>query len=548
MLKLCLAVPLALAAHVGLPTVAHAAPCTPFQLGEIKEPARSSDAEVAVTCDVTLASTDRITKRLILQGPAASNLVIDCNGATLDGGKGTINENRDMIEVRSRRTTDANGAVIWERVEDVQISQCNVIGAVRVWGMGKNGEAADVRASSRLAGHVGRVRAAAPRRITFENMTITALGRTPFYLSPGVSYVTLRDSEITGESTSVGVYLDTESYANELRNNYFHVTNRQEYVGGIYVRKREELAIDNSTYNKIINNYFSTLEGGGIYAYRNCGEGGTVRHGTPSHNHIINNTFYYNLYDGDNAAIHLGSRGDDFWRIYCDDDDGFPWGSSVDNRSFARYNVVMQNQIVKRSVADTIKTGDSSNSPNYIDYNQTVTSEISRGAGCYVSNGYKNFIRDGETIDVFKNSAGVPVCSTMGYECVDGELEPRAVSGCVVERAVFDCQVSGNNAGCSRYASCPNSRRIVGAVGACNLELAGSVTDSLLATVAVGVLKVLRPSDDVSSGRCWLGSTSLSSGSTKLATPFGALGTNVGCDEHDGNGGDCHIRGALYCR
>jgi hypothetical protein len=548
MFKPLVVVPLALLAHAGWTSFAHAAPCTAFELAEIKEPARSIDPEVKVRCDLTLASTDRITKRLILEGPSSSNLTIDCNGALLDGGSGTINENRDMIEVRSRKTTDANGNPIWEPVADVRIAQCNINGAVRIWGMGKNGEATDVRTSSRLSGHVARVRAAAPRRITFEQMTITALGRTPFYISPGVQYVTLQDSEVTGESTSVGVYLDTESMGNEIRNNYLHVTNRQEYIGGLYVRKREELAIDNSTYNKIINNYISSLEGGGIYLYRNCGEGGTVRHGTPSHNQIINNTFYYNVYGGDNPSIHVGSRGDDYWRIYCDDDEGFPWGSSVDNRSFARYNVVMQNQIFKRSVSDMIKQGDSSNSPNYIQYNQTVTAEIDRRAGCYVANGYKNFILDGERIDVFKTSGGVPVCSSLGYECNDGELEPYTTSGCTVERTVFDCQVSGNNAGCSRTASCPAGRRIVAAVGACNLEASGSVTDTLLGGVDVGFLSVLRASDDVSSGRCWIGSTSIRSGSTQIATPFGASSTSVGCDEHDENGGDCHIRGALYCR
>jgi hypothetical protein len=547
MLKILIAVPCGALVHVGTQAVAQAQNCTAAKVAEVLAPATASADTVAIDCDLTLDSAAVVTKRLILKGEAASGVTVDCNGAMLNGGARTINANTDMIEVRSRRYTDANGLPAWERLEDVMIKNCHVIGAVRIWGMGKNGEAEDVRESSHQAGHVARVQANAPRRITFDNMTITALGRTPFYVSPGVTYVTLTNSEITGESTSVGVYLDTESYGNEIRNNYLHVTSLQEYVGGIYRRKREELAIDNSSYNKIINNYFSTLEGGGIYIYRNCGEGGTVRHGTPRSNQIINNTFYYNHYEGDNPAIHIGSRGDDWWRFYCDDDDGYPWGSSVDDRSFAQYNVVMQNQIFKRSVSDMIKEGDSSNRPNYFDYNETVTSEQIRFAGCYVPSGYKNFILHGETIDVFKSQTGVPMCTSYSYTCNDGNLEFSSTSTCDVDRVTFDCQVSGDNNGCNRIVSCPSGRRIVGAVAACNLEY-GSVTDSDLSAVAVGFIQVLRASDNVSNGRCYLGGTSLHSGQEEIQYVQGHSAVSMGCDEHDINGGDCHIQAALYCR
>ena len=99
------------------------------------------------------------------------------------------------------------------------------------------------------------------------------------------------------------------------------------------------LAVDGSSYNLIINNWFSGLNNGGIYLYRNCGEGGTVRHATPSYNQIINNVFYYDEYIGFNPSVFIGSRNGN--RSYCGDDGGYPFGSNSSDLDYARYNVVM---------------------------------------------------------------------------------------------------------------------------------------------------------------------------------------------------------------
>ncbi len=525
------------------------APCGEAKLAEVLAPATAETRAVSIACQRTLRPEHVVTTQLILQGPAASGVTVDCNGALLDGHEGSVNGGRDMIEIRSRKTTDAAGTPSWARPENVTVRDCRIVGSMRIWGMGKNGEAPDVRESSRREGHVTRVRDNAPRRIVLENLTITGVGRTPLYLAPGVTYVTLSSSELAGEATSVGLYLDAESSRNVIRNNTFRVTSRQEYVGGIYTRKREEIAIDGSSYNQIIDNRLSTLEGGGIYLYRNCGEGGTVRHSQPSHNQIINNVFYYDHYDGDNPAVFLGSRDNSFWegRFYCGEDSGFPWGSSSDDRSFARYNAVMQNQIYKRTVPDMIRQGDDSNRPNYIAHNQTVESDIQRRAGCYVATGYKNFILDGQSIDVFRGANNEPRCTGTRYTCADGDLTGAPTAGCSVERVPAECQVIGSDAGCRRTASCPAGRRIVGAVAACNLEY-GAVSDAQLAQVPVGSIAVVRASDNVADGRCTVGDDTASSGRKLIDGVEDLDRVTIGCSEHDRNGGDCHIKAAIYCR
>jgi hypothetical protein len=221
----------------------------------------------------------------------------------------------------------------------------------------------------------------------------------------------------------------------------------------------------------------------------------------------------------------------------------------------------MQNQFYWRpvsdgpSISDYIKSKNwSVNSPNYIDYNTIVTEETvdnDRLAGCYVPNSYTNFILHGETIDVFKSPNGTPECRSYSYRCHDGNLQYLdSPSTCNVERITFDCQVSGDNNGCNQMISCPSGppiRRIVGAVAACNLEY-GSVTDDELSTVPVGSIQVLRASDNVSQGSCHLAGTSLQSGMKELKYVTGHSAVSMGCDEHDNNGGDCHIRAALYCR
>jgi hypothetical protein len=108
--------------------------------------------------------------------------------------------------------------------------------------------------------------------------------------------------------------------------------------------------------------------------------------------------------------------------------DDYPYGSSVSNADYARYNVVMQNQIYKRSVDEMItnRLNLEANSPNYIGYNETVTEAIDRLAGCYVADGYKkDFILHGETIDLFTNENGEPTCKLVKYRLMGtfGDVE-----------------------------------------------------------------------------------------------------------------------------
>ncbi len=270
-------------------------------------------------------------QRIELVGSAASGTVLDGGGGWLYGGRPT------EIVIRSRKTAEG-----WDRPTDVVIRNGRLRGCIRVMGMGRNGQGEEVRLSSQREGHTARAQAAAPSRILISGLGIEACGRIPVYLAPGVTGVTVERCSFDGWSSSAAIYLDAESGRNLIRNNRFAIRTG-----------REVLAVDGSAGNRIEGNRFERLPLGGVYLYRNCGEGGTVRHQSPQNNVIADNWFNAAPLGCRSYAVWLGSRNGH--RMYSEADAGYPFGSSADNRDFANRNVVTNNtfaQACARSVRD----------------------------------------------------------------------------------------------------------------------------------------------------------------------------------------------------
>lgn len=277
-----------------------------------------------LTCSLRLEPGDRVLKRIVLEGPPASGVEIDCRGATI-GADGPADLHAATIAIRS---TERAGR--WERPSGITIRDCDVRGHVRIWGMGSNGQGAAVRDSSRALGHTERAQSAAPTGISILNTTITASGPIPLYLAPGVTRVTLRGSRLRGRSASTALYLDAESADTVIADNDFAVATA-----------REAIAVDGSARNRITGNRFVLDGKAGVKLYRNCGEGGTIRHQTPSDNVITGNVFVGSgLFQAE--AITVNSR--EGWRLYCRDDAGYPFGSSIDDRDGGTGNVIAPNR------------------------------------------------------------------------------------------------------------------------------------------------------------------------------------------------------------
>ncbi len=317
--------------------------CSAGIYSTVKAAATKQDASVKLHCDLTLSPGDTITKRLVFSGAAASGVTLDCKGATLDGTRGSINFGKPAILIRS--TKNENGG--WSAPSDITVRNCVIKGALRLQGLGANGQAKEVQLSSLTPDHTAHAQASAPSRVLLSDLTFIADGKIPLYVGPGVTGVTLEKSSFAGRSNGLAVYLDAESARNTFSGNQFGVTG-----------KREQIAIDGSADNTITGNSFDNPVSGGIFVYRNCGEGGTIRHQKPQRNTISGNTFKYEMLFLAKPAVWLNSRNGA--QRYCFRDSAHPFGSSLSTQDFAQFNTVTGNHLIGGG-ASLIRNTDPSN-------------------------------------------------------------------------------------------------------------------------------------------------------------------------------------------
>lgn len=250
----------------------------------------------------------------------SSDITLDCAGHSLNNG----------MEIHSRRVNDQ-----WIPPKNVTVKNCVSRGGIRVYGMARNGEDSNLTESSKQPGHTQRVQAAAPSNIRFENIQSHLTGATGFYFAPGVTHSELVNSQLEGNAVSVAIYLDAESAYNRIANNRIAVE----------TSKREQIAVDGSAHNQIVGNQFTRLKNGGIYLYRNCGEGGNARHQTPSENLIADNVFQHTT-TGDEPDIWLASRNGN--RLYCYKDMLTPYGSGASDLDYATNNIIENNTFINQ--------------------------------------------------------------------------------------------------------------------------------------------------------------------------------------------------------
>lgn len=337
--------------------------CNAEMKAKVLAPAKPESNSVVLDCNLRLNSADVVTKQLLFVGSESSGVTLDCNGATMKAAAGL--EAATRIKVTSRAPANPSSDDKWTPAEHILIKQCRIEGAVWLRGMAGNGEDPSLTASSRRPGHSERVRANAPRRIVFSNNHFIGTGAIPIYFAPGVHDSMILDSQIGGFSRSVAIYLDAESGDNtikgnqintettlpqttthKVRNLFYGMFNQLKGASNVpSLTGRELIAVDASARNKILDNQFSNLDNGGIFLYRNCGEAGNIRHQTPHGNEIAGNVFYYDRFDGRTPAIWLGARNGN--RSYCDQDRGFPFGSSLSDLDYATENRVVGNKFHK---------------------------------------------------------------------------------------------------------------------------------------------------------------------------------------------------------
>ena len=511
-----------------------------------------STSEVLIDCSLRLKPDDVIVKRLVFKGKASSGVTVDGNGAIIDSGRGTFHFDKNravaMVEITSVDEEDpATGAIRSTRPVNVTLRNLRIRGSVVVHG--------NLELPSTDPHYLERVRDNAPRNITLDGVTITSLGLpcserstncTPLYVHGGVGSLQMINSTIHGtvRDGAVAIYLDDASFGHTFRNNTISAV----------TRTREVMALDGSSDNLIAGNRFSNYERGGIHLYLNCGEGGNLRRGTPSRNVIIDNVFQQRNLRG--PAIHVASRNGKGTSSYTCPPTFF---------DDARFNAVMLNRIESPPSSPAIPNlldalilvgRPDVNGPNLLKDNEIVNRADARPAGCFVSNGYPDLLRDGQFVEVFQSSDGGPICRGVRVTCRDGVLVRSNDDTCrasALSTVEFECRADGSNDGCRKTLRIPAGKTIIGASALCNLE-SGSIAEEDMGKMQPNAIRVLRASDKVSEGSCTLGATQARNHQAavsllrlnELARATGQV--TFGCRERDANGGDCHMRGTLRLR
>lgn len=320
----------------GLPAAAQddpqtsASACSPKVYAALREPASEEKSSIEIRCSLSLEASDVITKQVLISGERASGIVIDCGGAVLDGSRGTVNFGKPTIRIRSTKAKDGG----WSVPSDITIRNCTVKGAIRLQGLGANGQGEQVRLSSLTPGHTERAQQAAPSNVTISQVNFVADGGIPLYAGPGVTNMTVTQSNFSGYSVGTAIYLDAESARNTILDNRFEIK----------TKARELIAVDGSANNLIARNDFVDPINGGIFLYRNCGEGGTIRHQTPEYNRIVDNTFSYSMdWTEAQPAVWLNSRNGA--RLFCLYAPSANFGSGLSSLDFAENNTVSRNHL-----------------------------------------------------------------------------------------------------------------------------------------------------------------------------------------------------------
>ena len=305
----------------GLPA---ARPCAPQEIAALMQ---VSDDPYRLTCRAEMGGRP-INRPVWIEGAEASGAGLDCGGGAIGPAGVSRSTQAPTVGIWSRRIDGVRPA--WSRPTDVTLTDCTINGNLRIWGMGALGRQADLLISSRTPGHTQAAQDAAPTRIALNTVSFAATGSIPLYIGPGVTNVSLKGGRFSGRSDSTAVYLDAESAEATITEVGFDITT-----------PREQIAVDGSARNRISGNRFVLKGRGGVFLYRNCGEDGVIRHQTPSNNIISDNVFS----GATRQSVVIGSR--EGRRRYCNDDRGFPFGSSLDDGDHASGNVIQRNRTIR---------------------------------------------------------------------------------------------------------------------------------------------------------------------------------------------------------
>jgi parallel beta-helix repeat protein len=263
---------------------------------------------------------------------------LDCNGATIDG------EGRRVIGVR----IDSEGRPL----SGVNVRNCRIrnftSSAVRVtWDAPDAAKPNDTTARSERT----------PQGVTLTGLQITNIGRVAVYFDDYVQRSLLENSMVE-QSGGPAVYLEFGTRDIDIRNNVFQ-------QNGFNLR-REALAVDSSSNNRIVGNTFVGNRLGGIFLYKNCGEHSSDGRSVPRVEHSDNNQIIDNRFVREKVGVWIASRQSRNLRKWdCSDTPMDGQGKYFED--FANRNVLEGNFFCANDVGVRIEGDENRVQRNYFD-------------------------------------------------------------------------------------------------------------------------------------------------------------------------------------
>lgn len=260
-----------------------------------------------------------------------SNVVFDCQGATLDG------EGSRKFGIR----VDSMGAPL----EKVAIKNC-VIKNFAINGLWIGWGKPDAEKAS-LGGH-DDIYQRTPKSVVVDKVAIDFSGRVGLYVDDYVRDTLIKDSTVT-RSAGVGVYLEHSSAGTRITDSSFFDNGSG---------RREQIAIDSSSRNLIENSEFNSNSTGSIFLYKNCYErAASDPSSVPRWMHSDNNIIRKNIFSGTGTAVWIASRQSRNLKGFECGDPSLRAGTFI-YRDYAQHNKVLNNKFVGSGIGVNVEDND----------------------------------------------------------------------------------------------------------------------------------------------------------------------------------------------
>ncbi len=286
----------------------------------------------------------------------SSNIVFDCNKSILNG-LGKTKRNSPVVPSPYKRGDDpvvvAFNIVGSENnlIQDITVKNCDLRYYVNGFNVSLSLNKTthdDLKNNRNVTALENHLRTLSPKNIRIENTQITGSHKAGIFVQRYINGLTIDKTNIVSAG-DIGVYLESGTQNITISNSSFSKNGETTYdikkrLRKLRVRKREAIAVDSSSHNKIINNRFIDNAGGAIFIYKNCYERYKEAEQLPRYQQSNFNTIQNNLFKDERRGVWIASRQDrDLDNFDCGDPLVFEDKNEKYYEDFAKYTRILNN-------------------------------------------------------------------------------------------------------------------------------------------------------------------------------------------------------------